>query len=614
MENVRNFVIIAHIDHGKSTLADRFLELTGTIPPGKMRPQFLDMMDLERERGITIKMQSVRMKYTFNLKSYILNLIDTPGHVDFSYEVSRALAAVEGAILLVDGMRGIQAQTIANLELAKKQNLAIIPAINKIDLVNAQVEKNSKEMANLLGIEEKEVMRISAKYGTNVKELLEAVIEKIPSPKGNPESPLRALIFDSKYDPYKGVIAYVRIKDGKIKKDEKIYLMATQTRGEVKEVGFFKPELFESEELKAGEIGYIATGLKEPGKVRVGDTITSLKHAPYQNKVSGAGFKVESVPRTETKFLVRGLKLAEPLPGYQEPKPMVFVSIYPENSENFDLLKEALSKLKLNDAALTFEPETKEALGRGFRCGFLGSLHAEVISERLQREFSLNLVISTPSVVYRIIDRENQEKLIKSATDWPENLSQVKKTQEPWIKLEVMTPISYLGRVMEILEGLEAECKEKKYFGQDKVLLIYEAPLSEVISGFYDKILGATQGFASMNYETLGFREADLVKLEILIAGKKEEALSKIVPQMRALQEGSKFVKKLKEILPPQQFSVALQAIVSGKIIARETIKARRRDVTASLYGGDYTRKRKLLERQKRGKKELKEKAKIRIP
>ena len=611
MENVRNFVIIAHIDHGKSTLADRFLELTETVPQEKMRPQFLDMMDLERERGITIKMQPVRMNYTLSLKPYTLNLIDTPGHVDFSYEVSRSLAAVEGAILLVDGTRGIQAQTIANLELAKKQGLVIIPAINKIDLSNARIEESAAEIANLLGIEKSEVIKISAKHGTNVKELLLTVIKKIPPPKGNQDAPLRALIFDSKYDLYKGVIAYVRIKDGKIKKDEKIYLIAAKTEGETKEVGFFKPGLAPDKELKAGEIGYLATGVKEPGKVMVGDTITKSK---IKNRASIYGS--EGGKNGEVLFDFQKSKTLEvkPLPGYREPKPMVFVSIYPEDPEKFDLLREAISKLKLNDAALTFEPEMKEALGRGFRCGFLGSLHAEIVSERLQREFNLNLVISTPSVVYKIIDRKNQEELIKSATDWPENLSQVKETQEPWIRLEVMTPIGYLGRVMEVLQGLEAEYKEKKYFGQDKILLIYEAPLREVISGFYDKILGATQGFASMNYEILGFRGADLVKLEILIAGKKEEALSKIVPQIRALQEGSKFVKKLKEILPPQQFSVALQATISGKIIARETIKARRRDVTAPLYGGDYTRKRKLLERQKRGKKELKEKAQIRIP
>lgn len=582
MEKVRNFVIIAHIDHGKSTLADRFLELTGTIPKEKMQSQYLDMMDLERERGITIKMQPVRMQYG----DYLFNLIDTPGHVDFSYEVSRSLAAVEGAILLVDATRGIQAQTIANLVMAKEQNLIIIPAINKIDLANAKVEENTIEIANLLGIEKNKVIQISAKYGTNTKELLETVIERMPPPGGNGDASLRALIFDSKYDPYKGIIAYVRIKDGKIKKDEKIYLMAAKSEGEAKEVGFFKPELRQSEELKAGEIGYIATGIKEPGKVRVGDTIT----------------KISEKEKTQ------------PLSGYREPKPMVFASIYPENPDDFDLLREGLSKLKLNDAAFTFEPETKEALGRGFRCGFLGSLHAEIVSERLQREFNLNLVISTPSVVYKVIDNENQEKLIKSVADWPENLSQIKEIQEPWINLELMTPVKFLGKVMGVLEGIETKYKDEKYFGQEKVILIYEAPLREIISGFYDKILGATQGFASLNYEISGFKKADLVKLEILIAGEKEEALSRIVPEAKVYQEGSSFLKKLKEALPAQQFSVALQAAVAGKIIARETIRAKRKDVTAPLYGGDYTRKKKLLERQKKGKKELKEKARIRIP
>jgi len=583
MENVRNFVIISHIDHGKSTLADRFLELTNTIPREKMRPQFLDLMDLEREKGITIKMQPVRMAHALNSKFYILNLIDTPGHIDFSYEVSRALAAVEGAILLVDATRGIQAQTIYNLELAKKQNLVIIPAINKIDLANAKIKEVATEIANLLGIEKNQVIQISAKYGTNTKELLKVVIEKIPSPKGNAEAPFRALIFDSKYDPYKGVMAYIRVKDGQIKKDEKIYLLATKTEGEAKEIGFFRPQLTPVKELKTGEIGYIATGIKEPGRVRVGDTITKSPNA-------------------------------QPLAGYQEPKPMVFASIYPENPDDFGLLKEGLSKLKLNDAAFTFEPETKETLGRGFRCGFLGSLHAEIVSERLQREFGLGLIISTPSVVYKIIDNENQEMFIRSVAEWPKNLSQAKETQEPWVKLEVMVPLNFMGNIMEILQGLETKYKEKKYFGQDKILLIYEAPLREIISGFYDKILSSSQGYASLNYETSGFKKADLVKLEILIAGKKEEAFSKIVPTKKAYQEGKKTVEKLKEVLPPQLFSVSLQAVVSGKVVARETIKAKRRDVTAPLYGGDYTRKRKLLERQKRGKKELKEKGRIRIP
>ncbi len=580
MNNIRNFCIISHIDHGKSTLADRFLELTGTIPKDKMRPQYLDMMDLEREKGITIKMQPCRMEYN----GFILNLIDTPGHVDFSYEVSRSLEAVEGAILLVDATKGIQAQTIANLELAKRQNLKILAAVNKIDLPIARVEEVKKEISQLLKIEENEIFSISGKEGINIKELLESAIEKISPPVGDENKALRALIFDSKYDPFRGVIAYVRIIDGEIKNNEKIYLMASKEEGEVKEIGYFKPELSPTEILRAGEIGYIATGIKEPGKVRVGDTITKLK-------------------TTEV----------EPLPGYQEPKPVVFASIFPENPNDFDLLKDALSKLKLNDASLIYEPETSEALGRGFRCGFLGSLHTEIVSERLRREFGLDLVISTPQVSYKIIDNKSKEYFIKTASQWPDP-SQFKETLEPWVKLETMTPTAYLGRVLEILEDLEGKQIKTEYFGQDKMLLTYEVPLRRMIVGFYDKLKGQTQGFASMNYEILGYRPADLVKLEILVAGKKEEAFSKIVPQEKSFLEGKNLVKKLKEVLPPQLFSVALQAAVGGQIIARETIRARGRDVIAPLYGGDYTRKRKLLEKQKKGKKELKEKGEVHIP
>lgn len=579
MENIRNFSIISHIDHGKSTLADRFLELTNTIPKEKMREQFLDTMDLEREKGITIKMQPVRMGY----KDFVLNLIDTPGHVDFNYEVSRSLAAVEGVILLVDATKGIQAQTIANLELAKSQNLVIIPAINKIDLTQARIKEAKNDLAGLLNISTNEVFTISAKFGINVKELLEVIIKKIPSPKGDFKKPLRALIFDSKYDPYKGVIAYIRVVDGMVLPGDKIYLIQTKTKGEVKEIGYFKPEFQVAKELKAGEIGYLATGIKEPGKVRVGDTI-----ANFQSEI-------------------------KPLPGYKTPKPMVFASIYPENPNNFNILKEALSKLKLNDASFTFEPETKESLGRGFRCGFLGSLHAEIFTERLHREFDLRLVISSPSVVFKIINQRNQEIFVYSSSDWPPP-NEIKEAQELWVKLEVMTPQSFFGQILEILKNLKRKHIETKYFSFDKTLLIYEVPLREIISGFYDNLKGISQGFASMNYEVLGYKRADLVKLEILIAGKKEEVFSKIVARDKVFKEGKKIVEKLKEVLPPQLFSVPLQAMVSGKIIARETIRARKKDVIAPLYGGDYTRKRKLLEKQKKGKKKLKEKGKVYIP
>lgn len=575
--NIRNFCIISHIDHGKSTLADRFLELTGTVPKEKMRPQFLDLMDLERERGITIKMQPVRMKF----RKYILNLIDTPGHVDFSYEVSRSLAAAEGAILLVDGAKGIQAQTISNLELARKQNLLIIPVVNKIDLANAKVEEVTLELANLLGIDKNEIIQISAKYGINVEQLLESIIEKIPPPKGNPQNPLRALIFDSKYDPYLGVIAHFRIIDGVLRAGEKIYLMATKTEAEAKEIGYFTPERSIQKELKTGEIGYLATGIKKPGEVRVGDTITKISNL-------------------------------EPLPGYQEPKPMVFASVYPENPDDYELLKEALAKLKLNDASLTFEPELKESLGRGYQCGFLGSLHVEIVLERLRREFGLNLIVSIPSVVFKIINQKNQEIFIYSPSDWLPT-SEIKEILEPWVKLEIITPTAFLGSVFEILKNKGGKHIENKPISQDRILLIEEIPLREIIIGFYDKLKSQSQGFASMNYEILGYRPGDLVKLEILIAEEKEETFSKIVPRASVFKEGKKIISKLKEILPPQLFSVPLQAALEGKIIARETIKAKRKDVLQPLYGGDYTRKRKLLEKQKRGKKKLKAKGRIRL-
>jgi len=575
---IRNFCIISHIDAGKSTLSDRFLEITKTVPETKMRPQFLDLMDLERERGITIKMQPVKMEY----KDYILNLIDTPGHVDFSYEVSRSLAAVEGAVLLVDATKGIQAQTLANLELAKKQNLVIIPAVNKIDLAQAQTEKIKEELAKLLNIPSNEVFTISAKYGTNVEQLLEAVIRKTPSPKREIKKPFRALIFDSKYDSFKGVIAYVRMIDGQISANEKFHLLRAKTESETKEVGYFNPELKPTPQLKTGEIGYIATGIKEAGRVRVGDTIA-------------------------------GTSALEPWPGYKEPQPMVFASIYPEDPDDFDLLKEALSKLKLNDASLVFEIEAKEVLGRGFRCGFLGTLHAEIVSERLKREFGLNLIVSTPSVVFKIINKKGEEVFIYSPSDWP-SPTEIKEIQEPWARIEIMVPSNYYGRVSELLKNLAGRHIETKYFSLDRLLLIYEFPLREIITGFYDKLKGITQGFASQTYEILGYRPGDLVKLEVLIAGEKEEFFSRIVNRKEAYQEGKKQLSKLKEVLPPQLFAFALQSQMEGRIIARETIRAKRRDVTAPLYGGDYTRKRKLLEKQKKGKRELKEKGRVRLP
>lgn len=587
--NIRNFVIIAHIDHGKSTLADRFLEMTGTINANKMKPQFLDKMDLERERGITIKLKPVRMDY----KGYILNLVDTPGHVDFSYEVSRALAAVEGAVLLVDASKGIQAQTLANLELAKQQGLVIIPAVNKIDLPQAEVEKTADELANLLGVKKEKIIKVSGKTGENAEQILERIISEVPPPAQNlpladieAGKTLRALIFDSEYDAFKGVIAYIRVVDGQTKANQRIKLMASGAKAEVKEVGYFKPNFLKQEKILTGEIGYIATGVKEPGLVRVGDTIVADDLQGQQ---------------------------AVPLPGYKEVKPMVFASLYPEIADEFDVLKDALSKLKLSDPSFVFEQETKEALGRGFRCGFLGTLHAEILSERLKREFGLALVISSPSVVYKIKDNNGKEVFIYSASEWPEQ-NFIKGSEEPWVLMEIVIPLLFLGTVSEIIKNMRANYVDTKYLSNDRLILIYEMPLNEVITNFYERLKGGSKGYASMSYKIIGYRPGNLVKMEILIAGEKEEAFSKIVPEEKSFQEGKSLVEKLKEVLPTQQFSVALQAVVGGKIIARETIKARRKDVTGYLYGGDYTRKRKLLEKQKKGKKLLKEKGRVNIP
>jgi len=600
-KNIRNFAIFAHIDHGKSTLADRLLELTGSIDKKKMKEQFLDSMDLERERGITIKLKPVRMKY----KEYVLNLVDTPGHVDFSYEVSRSLVAVEGAVLLVDATQGIQAQTLANLELAKKQNLKIIPVVNKIDSPIAKIEESVEELASLLGVEKQEVLKISAKTGMNVEQVLEAIIEKVPSPSEGKLSlprevslaylPLRALIFDSEFDSFKGVIAFVRVVDGEIFNGEKIHLMAADASAEAKELGYLfadrRAGFAKQPKLSAGEIGYIATGIKEPGKVRAGDTIV----------------------KSEIRNLKSEIKA---LPGYEEPRPMVFASLYPENPDDFDTLKVALSKLKLNDPALVFEPETKEALGRGFNCGFLGTLHIEIVSERLEREYGLSLVISTPSVVYKIISAsggDNKEILIYSASGWPD-ASLIKQTQEPWVQLEVIAPSIQIGKLMEVLQQLKGNYVDTKYLTQERMIVVFEAPLRAIVANLYDKIKTVSQGYASMNYKVIGFKPGKLVKMEVWVAGHKEEAFSRIVAESEAYSEGKKIVEKLKDVLEAQQFSVALQAVIGGKVIARETIKARRKDVTGYLYGGDITRKRKLLEKQKKGKKLMKEKGRVNVP
>ncbi len=592
-EHIRNFCIIAHIDHGKSTLADRLLDMTKTIATNKITAQFLDSMELEKEKGITIKLKPVRMNYNYQDKSYILNLVDTPGHVDFSYEVSRSLAAVEGAVLLVDATQGIQAQTLANIELAKKQNLVIIPVINKIDMPAARIDESCQELASVLGVMPEEVIKISAKQGINVDAVLQAIIEKVPSPEArNPQAdqkPFRALIFDSTYDSFKGVLALVRVIDGSIKDHEKIELLATKTQAEIKELGYLNPIISPQKEILTGEIGYIATGIKEPGKVRVGDTI--IKFAPV---VAGA-----------PKIL--------PLAGYAEPNPMVFASFYPEDPEQFDVLKVALGKLKLQDPALVYEPEMKEALGRGFRCGFLGTLHVEIISERLEREFNLGLVISTPSVIYKIFNKKGQEQVVYSASDWPDP-SAIERMEEPWVLLEIIAPSSYLGKLMDTLKDVGGNYLETSYLSSERAVISYEAPLRAIVANLYDKIKSTSQGYASLNYKMLGYRPANLVKMEIWIAGKAEEAFSRVVAQDDSQEQGKKLTEKLKEALPQQQFTVAIQAVIGGKIIARETISAHRKDVTGYLYGGDKSRKKKLLEKQKKGKKLMKDKGSVNIP
>jgi GTP-binding protein LepA len=585
---IKNFVIISHIDHGKSTLADRFLELTDTVDKNKMHSCFLDAMDLEKEKGITIKMHPCRMLWKSEKtgKEYILNLIDTPGHIDFSYETSRALAAVEGAILLVDASQGIQAQTLFNLEQAKKQNLTIIGVVNKIDLPQAQVSETKKELASILGVGEEEIFSISARKGTNVKELLEIVIEKIPSPKYSDvsqEQNLKALIFDSKYDLFSGVTVYVRVFKGEVKKGDKIHLLATKTESEVKEVGYFSPMLRPCSILRSGEIGYIKTGVKEPSKVHAGDTVSNLPQAIA-------------------------------LPGYKEPQLVLFLSLYPEDSDNFEILKDALSKLKLNDPTLDFEIESKMALGRGFRCGFLGSLHAEITVRRLKQEFGLDLVLTSPQVIFKIITKDEKEVLVSSPSLWP-NISLIKEIQEPWVEVEIISPNSYLNSIFKILRNFDSSIEKTKFITAQKSLVFIHTSLRDIITGnFYDKLKSITHGYASFSFRQIGFRKTDLVKLDILINGEKQEAFSKVVTEKNAYTEGKALVCKLKKVLPAQQFSVAIQAAIEGRIIARETIKARRKDVTGSLYGGDVTRKKKLLEIQKKGKEKLKNRSKINIP
>lgn len=573
---IRNFSIIAHVDHGKSTLADRFLEICHTVAKDKMQEQMLDSLALERERGITIKLAPVKLQYTLNSEIFTLNLIDTPGHVDFSYEVSRALAAVEGAILLVDATQGIQAQTLSHGLAAMEQNLTLIPVLNKVDLPNADIEKYKKQLIETFGFLESEIILASGKSGVGVEEIIKSIIERVPPPKQEVDKPLKALIFDSFFDSYKGVVAQVRVVEGKVPvNQEEIHFIGTKSKGIVLESGFFAPALTPSNSLEAGDIGYIATGIKEADLVRVGDTISDY-------------------PNTEQ------------LPGYKTVKPMVFVGLYPIDSDEYFELKEALSKFKLNDPAFSYVPEQSAALGSGFRCGFLGLLHAEVVQERLSGEFNVDLLATAPSVEYLIDDVpvHNPAEL---------DLSKMKNIKEPWVKLQIFVPQDYIGAVMDLVQDRRGKFTNMTYYGI-QAEISYEMPLSEMITDFYDKLKSVSSGYASLDWEFIEFREVDGVRVDILVGGERVDALCSIVVRSRAEGFGRRLVEKLKEVLPRQNFAIALQATIGGNIIARETIAPFRKDVTAKLYGGDRTRKDKLLEKQKKGKKKMKMIGRVEIP
>ena len=583
---IRNFSIIAHIDHGKSTLADRLIEMTGVLSKREMESQVLDNMDIERERGITIKSQAVRMKYQAkDGNEYELNLIDTPGHVDFNYEVSRSLAACDGAILVVDSSQGVEAQTLANVYLALDNNLEILPVINKVDLPNARPDEVKKEIEDIIGIPAQDAPCISAKSGLNVDQVLERIVTDLPSPKGEEEASLKALIFDSIYDNYKGAIAYVRIKDGTVKAGDEIRLMAANKIFTVTEVGYFEPGKYqEAEELKAGEVGYIAASIKSLSDVRVGDTIT-LEENPAK----------------------------EPLPGYKKVNPMVYCGIYPIDGSDYENLKVALEKLKLNDAALEYEPETSGALGSGFRCGFLGLLHLEIIEERLDREFDLSLITTSPSVIYKVYKTDGEVIELYNPSDMP-SPNEIAYIEEPVVQAEIITPKDYVGGIMEICQNRRGNYVDMKYLDENRVTLIYELPLNEIIYDFFDILKSKTKGYASFDYEIKNYQRADLVKLDIWVNGEGVDALSFIVHRDSSYEKGKKMIEKLKEVIPRQLFAIPLQAVIGGKIIARETISALRKDVLAKCYGGDITRKKKLLEKQKRGKKKMRQIGNVEIP
>ena len=585
-DNIRNFCIIAHIDHGKSTLADRLIELTGVLTKREMQDQVLDNMDLERERGITIKLQSVRTTYTAkDGKEYILNLIDTPGHVDFTYEVSRSLAACEGAILVVDASQGVEAQTLANVYLALDNDLEIVPVINKIDLPSANPEMVINEIENVIGVEAHDAPLISAKTGLNVDQVLEAIVNRIPAPNGDENAPTKALIFDSYYDNYKGAVAFVRVKDGSIKVGDEVDFMATGKTYTVAEVGYFGAGTYiPTNELKTGEVGYVAASIKNVSDIHVGDTITK-----------------KSNPATK------------PLPGYKKVTPMVYCGIYPADGSDYEDLKAALEKLSLNDASLFWEPETSVALGFGFRCGFLGLLHMEIIQERIDREYDLNVITTAPSVIYKVIKTDGTKFDLYNPTDLPP-AQEISKMEEPIVKADIMLPKQYVGNIMELCQDRRGIYKDMKYMDENRVILIYEMPLNEIIYDFFDALKSRTKGYASFDYEIIGYRESDLVKLDILLNGDLIDAFSLIVHKDKAYARGRKMAEKLKTTIPRQMFEIPIQASIGGKVIARETISAMRKDVLAKCYGGDITRKNKLLEKQKEGKKKMRQLGTVDVP
>ncbi len=584
--HIRNFSIIAHIDHGKSTLADRILELTHTVDPRSMRAQLLDSMELERERGITIKAQAVRVFYTSGLdgETYQLHLIDTPGHVDFTYEVSRSLEACEGALLVVDASQGVEAQTVANTYLAVEAGLELIPCMNKVDLPGAEPERVAEEISDLIGEPAEDVRRISAKTGEGVTAVLDELIARVPPPSGDPDAPPRALIFDSEFDQYRGVIAYIRVVDGTFSKGDAIRAMQAGTNAEIDDIGFFSPQMTSAKALGPGEVGYVITGLKEVTALRVGDTLTSPRK-----------------PATEA------------LPGYREVKPMVFSGLYPIDSDDYPDLRDALEKLTLNDAALSWQPETSDALGFGFRCGFLGLLHMDIVRERLEREYDLDLMMTMPSVEYEVTLTDGTVVEVHSAADMPDP-SKIREIREPFIRASILTPKEFVGTIMELCQEKRGESAGMHYLSAERVQLSYDLPLAEIVLDFFDQLKSRTKGYASFDYEITGLRESDLVKLDILLGGDAVDALAMLVHRSKADAIGRTMAEKLKEKIPRQQFDVPIQAAIGGRILARETVKAYRKDVIAKCYGGDISRKRKLLEAQKKGKKRMKQVGRVEVP